>query len=182
MPGLENIQHIVVLMLENRSFDHMLGFLYDAANPPPRGQAFDGLTGNETNPDQKGQLVKVFKITTGLPDAYYMPGSDPGEGYYATNIQHGRSVKRATGGTGEPGFRHQLRPDPGEARKQPWLDDKTRHHRLEHHGRVHARDVADHVGPGPGICRLGSLVRVSAHRDAAQPGVRRCRDLSGAPR
>ena len=30
MPGnqLSSIQHIVQLMLENRSFDHMLGFLY----------------------------------------------------------------------------------------------------------------------------------------------------------
>jgi phospholipase C len=26
-PGLDNLQHIVVLMMENRSFDHMLGSL-----------------------------------------------------------------------------------------------------------------------------------------------------------
>jgi phospholipase C len=26
--GLSSVEHIVVLMLENRSFDHMLGFLY----------------------------------------------------------------------------------------------------------------------------------------------------------
>ena len=25
--GLEKVEHIVVLMLENRSFDHMLGYL-----------------------------------------------------------------------------------------------------------------------------------------------------------
>ena len=25
-PGLDNLRHIVVLMMENRSFDHMLGF------------------------------------------------------------------------------------------------------------------------------------------------------------
>ena len=30
---LNSIEHVVVLMLENRSFDHMLGFLYaDAGN------------------------------------------------------------------------------------------------------------------------------------------------------
>ena len=30
--GLAAIEHVVVLMLENRSFDHMLGYLYaDAA-------------------------------------------------------------------------------------------------------------------------------------------------------
>jgi hypothetical protein len=28
--GLASINHVVVLMLENRSFDHMLGFLYTA--------------------------------------------------------------------------------------------------------------------------------------------------------
>ena len=26
-PGLDNLKHIVVLMMENRSFDHMLGYL-----------------------------------------------------------------------------------------------------------------------------------------------------------
>ena len=34
MPGspLSAIEHIVVLMLENRSFDSLLGFLYDPRN------------------------------------------------------------------------------------------------------------------------------------------------------
>src|SRR4051794_40199133 len=36
MPALSSIQHIVVVMLENRSFDNMLGFLYaDQGNVPP---------------------------------------------------------------------------------------------------------------------------------------------------
>jgi phospholipase C len=36
--------HVVVLMLENRSFDHMLGLLYaDKSNVSPTGAAFDGL-------------------------------------------------------------------------------------------------------------------------------------------
>jgi len=51
--GLANlrskIDHVVVLMLENRSFDHMLGFLYAGnGNRSPSGQEFDGLTGNES--------------------------------------------------------------------------------------------------------------------------------------
>ena len=41
MSALGNIDHIVVLMLENRSFDCILGKLY-----PPSPQ-FDGLTGTE---------------------------------------------------------------------------------------------------------------------------------------
>ncbi len=42
--GIEKIDHFVVLMLENRSFDHMLGFLRSADYP------IDGLTGEEWNP------------------------------------------------------------------------------------------------------------------------------------
>jgi hypothetical protein len=53
---LGKIDHIVELMLENRSFDHMLGFLYaDSGNRSPTGQAFDGLTGEEWNPDDLGR-------------------------------------------------------------------------------------------------------------------------------
>jgi len=37
-PGLYAIEHIVVLMLENRSFDHMLGYLYSGSgNASPSG-------------------------------------------------------------------------------------------------------------------------------------------------
>jgi phospholipase C len=90
MPGnnLSAIEHVVVLMLENRSFDHMLGFLYaDSGNVSPAGQPFEGLTGTESNPDASGQPVTVFKIEPTTPSAYYMPGADPGEGYMATNSQ-----------------------------------------------------------------------------------------------
>jgi phospholipase C len=60
--GLDSINHIVVLVLENRSFDHMLGFLYDQDNnQPPRRQQFDGLTGNVTNPDADGKLVTISR-------------------------------------------------------------------------------------------------------------------------
>ena len=85
---LSSIDHIVVLMLENRSFDHMLGFLYShTSNISPTGQAFDGLTGTESNPDAKGHAVSVFPITPSMKNAYFMPGADPGEGYSATNKQ-----------------------------------------------------------------------------------------------
>jgi len=85
---LANIQHVVVLMLENRSFDHMLGFLYtEAGNKSPTGQSFEGLTGTETNPDANGNPVSVFKIQASDQNAYFYPGADPGEGYMATNDQ-----------------------------------------------------------------------------------------------
>src|SRR5690349_18910829 len=52
-PGIDALRHIVVLMMENRSFDHLLGGLkkFDSR--------IDGLTGNETNPDVNGNPVKV---------------------------------------------------------------------------------------------------------------------------
>jgi phospholipase C len=44
MAGLDQVQHIVVLMLENRSFDHLCGFL------KRRIPALDGLSGAEAIP------------------------------------------------------------------------------------------------------------------------------------
>jgi phospholipase C len=86
--SLFSINHIVVLMLENRSFDHMLGFLYsDSANVSPKGDPFAGLTGAESNPDGQGVTVPVSKIQAAAQYAYYMPGANPGEGYSATNLQ-----------------------------------------------------------------------------------------------
>jgi phospholipase C len=86
---LQAIQHIVVLMLASRSFDDMLGFLYtDSGNVALSGQPFEGLTGNESNPDSSGNPVSVFKIDpTGTDGAYFMPGANPGEGYANTNSQ-----------------------------------------------------------------------------------------------
>jgi phospholipase C len=53
-PGLDNLQHIVVLMMENRSFDHMLGSLkaVDAR--------IDGITNQDPygNPDTTGAMVQ----------------------------------------------------------------------------------------------------------------------------
>jgi phospholipase C len=88
MSDLTQIDHIVVLMLENRSFDHMLGFLYTAqGNKSPSGQPFEGLTGKESNPDSTGKAVTVHQIEANTRNAYFMPGADPGEGYSATNKQ-----------------------------------------------------------------------------------------------
>jgi phospholipase C len=80
--GLAAVEHIVVLMLENRSLDHMLGYLYaDSGNVSPAGDPFEGLTGTESCPGSNGQPVTVYQITPETTDAYFMPGSDPAEGY-----------------------------------------------------------------------------------------------------
>ena len=51
--ALGNLQHLVVLMMENRSFDHMLGGL-KKQNPK-----INGVVGNEANPDTAGAMVQV---------------------------------------------------------------------------------------------------------------------------
>ena len=80
---LSRINHIVVLMLENRSFDNILGWLYDPDNKPPfnevpRGQSFEGLSGKENlcNPRPGGGTVCVGKGTV-MTD----PFPDPNEPY-----------------------------------------------------------------------------------------------------
>lgn len=86
--GLASVNHIVVLMLENRSFDHMLGYLYaKTGNVSPAGQVFEGLTGTEANPSPTGGPVVVSQAPPSRQDLYYLPGADPGEGYLATNAQ-----------------------------------------------------------------------------------------------
>lgn len=78
---LGRIEHIVVLMLENRSFDNLLGWLYDPANPAPFNQApppnFEGVSGkNLSNPTTDGRAIPVGKGAN--PTAPY---PDPGESY-----------------------------------------------------------------------------------------------------
>jgi phospholipase C len=86
---LGSVEHIVVLVLENRSFDHMLGFLYtDSGNvSPATGQPFEGLTGGESNSAASGAAIPVSALTETTPNLYFMPGADPGEGFVATNMQ-----------------------------------------------------------------------------------------------
>jgi phospholipase C len=85
---LSSVKHIVQLMLENRSFDQMLGFLYESPNnPAPRNQPFEGLTGTEANPDGTGRQIPVYKIGSDAEHQYLMPGADPGEGFFNTNYQ-----------------------------------------------------------------------------------------------
>jgi len=70
---LNTFEHVVVLMLENRSFDNVLGYLYE--NGVPDGKHFEGVVGNNlTNPDEDGSLVPVSTQTN-----FHEPYPDPGE-------------------------------------------------------------------------------------------------------
>lgn len=66
------IDHVVVMAMENRSFDHLLGFF---TNIIP---GLRGLQGNETNPGDQGSLISVKAAD--VPTAYTRapdPGHEP---------------------------------------------------------------------------------------------------------
>jgi phospholipase C len=68
------IEHVVVLMLENRSFDSMLGHLYKGRSD------FDGLTGNEFN-EWKGTRYPVWTSPKIDPNVLRIPKPGPGESF-----------------------------------------------------------------------------------------------------
>jgi hypothetical protein len=169
---LSAVQHVVHLMLENRSFDYMLGFLYaDSGSVSSAGAAFEELTERESNPDAKGDPVSVFKIGPADAGAYFMPGADPGEGYAKTNSQL---------------FGSDSAPVPPVATKQGFLTnfDATmawaqRVGRSVHPTRRRRASWASSPGgaagaveAGPRLRGLRSLVRLGADRDVPEPGVR----------
>jgi phospholipase C len=75
---MARIEHLVVLMLENRSFDNILGWLY------PDRAGFDGLRGDESNPWHRDDAAAVERIPvwnagTLTPEEATVPDPDPGE-------------------------------------------------------------------------------------------------------
>lgn len=76
---LAGIDHVVVLMMENRSFDHFLGALKSDAGYAGKAQV-EGLTGTESNPAPDGTPVGVFKMTNFTPE-------DPPHGWAACHAQ-----------------------------------------------------------------------------------------------
>jgi Phosphoesterase family len=86
MASLPPITNIVVLMLENRSFDNVLGWLY------PYSANFEGLKGTEYNSDSSGKRYTI----TNNPSTTLMPPVDPGESFEDMNLQ----IWGNTNGTG----------------------------------------------------------------------------------
>jgi phospholipase C len=77
-PTPPRIDHLVVLMLENRSFDHMLGFLRSPEYP------IDGLSGDEANPSSDGGPdVRVSHNALAAGDL----NPDPGHDFEDVNVQ-----------------------------------------------------------------------------------------------
>ena len=80
--ALDTFDHVVVLMFENRSFDQVLGSLYEPGKVP-RGQRFEGILGkNFAEPAPNGSMIGVTRLTDPLA-----PYTDPGEVFQCMNAQ-----------------------------------------------------------------------------------------------
>src|SRR5690242_20634065 len=96
MGAIDEIKHVVVLMLENQSFDRLLGFvtLDDAS------QKLDGLTAGESNPlapPRDMTPVRVQRLAT--PSAYV---TEPGPGHDFADVCEQLFGDRAPADTGKP--------------------------------------------------------------------------------
>ena len=76
-PGLDKLRHIVVLMMENRSFDHMLGSLKAVDS------RIDGISDGLSNPDTNGNQVKP----QALADFQGQLDPDPDHHFPAVDLQ-----------------------------------------------------------------------------------------------
>jgi phospholipase C len=119
---LANIQHIVVVMMENRSFDHMLGYLShpDAAvrGGSPRRIDVDGLTGEERIPH--GGNVTGSPLTP-QPDVQMEFRPEPNHNFTGVAQQVGGGAMDGF----VPNFRDTLA-HADEIEKQGRFDDESR--------------------------------------------------------
>jgi phospholipase C len=86
---MADIQHVVVLMLENRSFDCMLGRLY------PNDPDYRGLTLHEFN-NYAGGGYGVWNDSSMTPTTACIPDPDPGEMFTDMNMQLFGNLARPT--------------------------------------------------------------------------------------
>jgi phospholipase C len=75
-PPLPNIEHVILLMFENRSFDNVLGAFYPATSNPDGG----GVPSGWSNPLSSGPPVAAWNAPAGS-DAQNIPFPDPQESY-----------------------------------------------------------------------------------------------------
>ena len=110
--GTDKLQHIVVLMMENRSFDHMLGFAQSDSWP------IDGLGEKQTNVDSAGGVAEVSNDAGYAGDLTPDPGhstfetltqlyGDPGTSV-TQNLAMSGFVRSYEGKTGNPQAAHRI--------------------------------------------------------------------------
>jgi phospholipase C len=97
MAAMDEIRHLIVLMLENQSFDRLLGYL--TLDDPT--QKLAGLTGAEKNPlSPPGDMTPVPVQRVSDPRVCV---TDPGPGHEFEDINEQLFADRAPGDTSTPG-------------------------------------------------------------------------------
>ncbi|MEO7268591.1 MAG: alkaline phosphatase family protein [Knoellia sp.] len=101
--SMSNIEHVVVLMLENRSFDSLLGWLYEKDTDPPEvlipadHGPFRGLKSVDpaqyVNHADNGLSCSPVRGAVG----YTVPSADPGEAFKRVNMQYFGTATPAPG-------------------------------------------------------------------------------------
>ena len=190
--GRENaLDHMVVVVFENRSLDNVLGRLYG----PGDGKTFEGVLGKDlTNPipdwAEQGAERKVvpYTVATDMDS----PNPDSGEEYPHTNTQlFGIRDEQNRFKLGEEIRRRTTRRRPARCRR--WTatspttsavhrrDGPSAHLRgvLADHDRVHPGAGPGAERAGPRVRRVRPLVLRGAVADAAQPVVLDRGDLVG---
>ena len=154
LPGIQQLRHVVVLMMENRSFDHMLGAL-QSVNP-----AIDGLNGDETNPDTTGVPVAVS------PTAEYQSQLDPDPDHHfaAVDLQIFGGVTATQNPNRTANMQGFVKSYFNQQKERAALAPD---HELLHPGKASCTDEA-----GDRICRVQSLVFVDPRTHALQSSFR----------
>lgn len=144
------IKHVVVLMLENRSFDSVLGRLY------PKSDKFDGLSGTESNPDLAGAPILVNSSQGTSADAMTTPDPNPGESW--------RDINEQLFGSPEP-------PSPGQVPSMNGFVRNYQRQRKKPADRYAAEHIMHHFTPEqvPVISQLAKQFAVSDRWFASAP-------------
>ena len=180
------IDHVVVVMFENRSFDNLLGRLYRAGRGRVvRGRARQGPVATRSRPGPSTERT-ARSCRTASPTNMDTPDPDPGEEYQHVNTQlFGIIDPPANRGVlAEKMVAPFNAPAPGQ-RADDGRVRRRLHQRLHRrdgppadlrrvrpdHDRLHARADAGPVGAGPRVRHLRPLVLRSAVADLHQPVV-----------
>jgi phospholipase C len=112
--ALKDIEHIVVVMMENRSFDNLLGWLYDNQSNPPAfnipapqpgiSPAFEGLQPNTYFNQLNGNRVYASHPPTAWPPSNnpnVVPTPDPHEEFEFVTLQLFGTATPAPGATAD---------------------------------------------------------------------------------
>jgi len=146
MGTLNKINHIVVLMLENRSFDHILGYLYG-----PGREGYDGVSGKEANPDSSASPPLAVPINDGAQYAGDL-AVDPCHDAPAVTFQLFRNAS-PTGTATNDGFVDDYARQPGNTPLK-----------------AHAIMNCFHPDRLPGVATLAKSFAVCDHWYASVPG------------